>query len=118
MLLASVLLQFLTFQMSDTETKPWWTEIFTPVSICLKDYLFSHVAPSQDKDNGCELCLRPLQDVQGFGQAVTGPGFGPFVSDLALLNYVPFVLFKGPYQPIRPIKPTFSFFFFLPRILL
>lgn len=69
--------------------------MFTPVSICLKDNLFSHVAPSQDRDNGCELCLGLLQDVQGFGQAVTGPGFGPFVSLSAFLNYVPFVLFKG-----------------------
>lgn len=47
--------------------------MFTPVSICLKDNLFSHVAPSQDRDNGGGRSLGALQDVQGPGQAVTGP---------------------------------------------
>lgn len=85
--------------------------MFTPVSICVKDNLFSHVAPSQDKDNGCELCLRPLQDVQGFGQAVTGPGFGPFVSLFGSCQLCAICIVQRTISAIRPNKAALFLFF-------
>lgn len=85
--------------------------MFTPVSICVKDNLFSHVAPSQDKDNGCELCLRPSQDVQGFGQAVTGPGFGPFVSLFGSCQLCAICIVQRTVSAVRANKAALFLFF-------
>lgn len=91
--------------------------MFTPVSICVKDNLFSHVAPSQDKDNGCELCLRPLQDVQGFGQAVTGPGFGPFVSLFDSCQLCAICIVQRTISAIRPNKAALFLFLSPPTFI-